>query len=175
MIRGQQFVPEEGSITWETSEERVPHSSEWEMSHPVNTPTQLAFSSDHPLMRGANAYPELPAEWVHKTTGERRPVTEAWRAMSRDEWEAAQSAGVIHSDERHNLFGGHEGTNASPVPATARGYLDTPANRGGFLVHLQVHPDEKWFSSSDGNLRTRNPIPISRVIGAQSFGEVFKR
>lgn len=58
------------------------------------------------------------------------------------------------------------GTNASTTPDVASGYLrhSNDLMDNGVLVHLRVHPEDRWFSSTDGNLRTRSPIPLSRVL-----------
>lgn len=111
---------------------------------------------------------------VHKTTGERKPITAAYRAMHKDEYAQAQKRGYFKSDERFNLYPGHEGTNAAPRREIAEGYLrhSKDLKENGVLVEFNIHPHEHWFASTDGNLRTRSKIPMSRVTSVKQFGDL---
>jgi hypothetical protein len=90
------------------------------------------------------------------------PVKYVYRGMHADEWAQAQERGHIQSDKR-GVIADWEGTNAATDARSAVSYL--PHGASGVVAKIAVHPDDKWFSiPHDSYLRTREPIPLDRVV-----------
>lgn len=104
-----------------------------------------------------------PAEKRHmfgKPAG-REPVQHVYRGVSTDELKQAHERGYIKSDQRGTIAD-WEGTNAAADPRSAVSYL--PRGGTGHVLKIRVHPDDQWFTwKHDSYLRTRNPVPMSRV------------
>ena len=143
----------------------------------------LSPKQDALPFKGWEGVSEGPAE-VHQqaenlfgsgwSTGHTKPIEHVYRGMSHDEWASAQSAGHIKSDGRGAIIPEWEGTNATVDPDTAEYYVRTTPHtetQGGVVAKISVHPDEHWFTSNaDNYIRTRHPIPISRVLSVQFHG-----
>lgn len=92
----------------------------------------------------------------------REPIKYVYRGMHADEWAQAQERGHIQSDKR-GVLANWEGTNASTDARDAVSYL--PRGAQGVVAKIAVHPDDKWFTiPHDQYLRTREPIPLNRVV-----------
>jgi len=90
------------------------------------------------------------------------PVKYVYRGMHEDEWAQAQQRGHIQSDKR-GVIADWEGTNAATDARSAVSYL--PHGASGVIAKIKVHPDDKWFTiPHDSYLRTREPIPMDRVV-----------
>lgn len=90
------------------------------------------------------------------------PVKFVYRGVSEEEWAQARERGFIQSDRR-GVISEWEGTNAGVEPQTAVSYL--PSNGVGRIVKIRVEPEDKWFAiSHDGYARTREPVPLDRVV-----------
>jgi hypothetical protein len=107
------------------------------------------------VIKGNMGWP--PEEHVRK-----EPIKYVYRGMHQDEWAQAQARGHIQSDQRGTIA--HwEGTNAATDARTAVTYL--PDGATGVVAKIRVHPDDKWFTTPHDNyLRTREPIPLDRVV-----------
>ena len=107
-------------------------------------------------------------------TGHTKPIEHVYRGMSHGEWASAQENGHVKSDGRGAIVPQWEGTNATVDPETADYYVRTTPHtetHGGVVAKIAVHPDEHWFTSSaDNYVRTRHPIPMSRVLSVQFHG-----
>jgi hypothetical protein len=90
------------------------------------------------------------------------PITHVYRGMTEAEWNQAQQRGYISSDMR-GVIAGWEGTNAGASAGTAVSYL--PRNGKAIVAQIAVRPEDGWFTSdADDYLRTRNQVPLDRVL-----------
>jgi hypothetical protein len=89
------------------------------------------------------------------------PIQHVYRGMSGEEWNQARQRGFIQSDQRGTIAD-WEGTNADVDPRSAVSYL--PMGERGHIAKIRVEPEDKWFTHrADSYVRTRKPIPLSRV------------
>lgn len=100
--------------------------------------------------------------WPAEEHVRKEPIKYVYRGMHQDEWAQAQERGHIQSDQRGTIAD-WEGTNAATDARSAVSYL--PHGATGVIAKIKVHPDDKWFTiPHDNYLRTREPIPMDRVV-----------
>lgn len=117
-----------------------------------------------PLMKGwdSRGWP------LYEVPGSERPITHVYRVVSLEDWENIQRTKVIQSDGRMNL-GAEEGTVASVIPT---GEFYKAKDGPSVILKIKVNPADGWRQDHDGYIKTRKPIPLSRVERTARFGSI---